>query len=85
MVELGAQLLVMMESSGEGSNGLAVADVGDGIPCFRETPDVGLQRFPSCLMEFLQIIFCARLLAHCHIVLDEYFLEIIPRFDGVLP
>ena len=53
MVELGAQLLVMMESYGEGDNGLVVADVGDGVPRLRETPDVASQRFPSCLMELL--------------------------------
>ena len=32
-VELGAQLFVMMESPSEGSDGLAVADVEDGISC----------------------------------------------------
>ena len=36
-------------------------------------------------MEFLYIIFLAKLLACCHVIPDEDFLEIIPRFDGVLP
>ena len=36
-------------------------------------------------MEFLQIILCARLLTHCHVILDKNSLKIIPRFDGVLP
>ena len=80
-VKFGAQLLMVMESSGESGDGLAVLDVGNGVPCFGETPDVALQRFPSGLMEFFQIIFCARLLACCHIIFDKDFLEIIPRFD----
>ena len=84
-VKFGAQLLMVMESSSESGDGLAVPDVGDGVPYFRETPNVALQRFPRGLMEFIQIIFCARLLARCHVILDEDFLEIIPRFDGVLP
>jgi hypothetical protein len=48
-------------------------------------PNAASQRFPSCLMKFLQIIFHARLLTCCHIIIDEDFFEIIPRFDGVLP
>ena len=76
---------MVMESSGESRDGLAVPDVGDGVPCFREAPDVASQRFPRSLMEFLQIIFHARLLACCHVILDEDFLEIIPRFDGIVP
>ena len=76
---------MVMESSGESGDGLAVPDVGDGVPCFREASNVASQRFPRSLMEFLQIIFHARLLARCHIILDEEFLEIIPRFDGILP
>ena len=76
---------MVMESSSESKDGLAIPDVGDGVPCFTEAPNVALQRFLRSLMEFLQIIFRARLLACCHIILDEDFLEIIPRFDGVLP
>ena len=76
---------MVMESSGESRDGLAVPDVGDGVPCFGEAPDVASQRFPRGLMEFLQIIFYARLLACCHVILNEDFLEIIPRFDGILP
>ena len=76
---------MVMESSGESGDGLAVPDVGDGVPCFGEAPNVASQRFLRGLMEFLQIIFHVRLLAHCHIILDEGFLEIIPRFDGILP
>ena len=76
---------MVMESSCESEDGLDVPNVGDGVPCFRETPDVASQRFPRGLMEFLQIIFRARLLARCLVILDEDFLEIIPRFDGVLP
>ena len=76
---------MVMESSSESRDGLAIPDVGDGVPCFGEVPDVALQRFPRGLMEFLQIIFCARLLARCHVILDEDFLDIIPRFDGILP
>ena len=33
---------MVMESSGESGDGLAVPDVGDGVPCFIETPDVAL-------------------------------------------
>ena len=73
-----------MESSGESGDRLAVPDVGGGVPCFREAPDVASQRIPRGLMEFLQIIFRARLLARCHVILNEDFLEIIPRFNGVL-
>ena len=40
MVKFGAQLLMVMESSGESGDGLVVLDVGDGVPCFREAPDV---------------------------------------------
>ena len=75
---------MVMESSCESGDGLDVPDVGNGVPCFGETPDVALQRFPSGLMEFFQIIFHVRLLARCHVILDEDFLEIIPRFDGIL-
>ena len=39
-VKFGARLLMVMESSGESEDGLAIPDVGDGVPCFRETPDV---------------------------------------------
>ena len=76
---------MVMESSCESGDGLAVPDVGDGVPCFGEAPDVASQRFPRSLMEFLQIIFHARLLARCHVILDKDFLEIIPRFDGIFP
>ena len=76
---------MVMEYSSESGDGLAIPDVGDGVPCFGEVPDVASQRFPRGLMEFLQIIFCARLLARCHVILDEDFLDIIPRFDGILP
>ena len=65
---------MVMESSGESRNGFAIPDVGDGVPCFGEAPDVASQRFPRGLMEFLQIIFCARLLTCCHVILDEDFL-----------
>ena len=41
-VKFGAQLLMVMEPSGESGDGLAVPDVGDGVPCFIETPDVAL-------------------------------------------
>ena len=84
VVKCRAQHLMVMESSGESRDGLVVPDVGDGVPYFREAPDVASQRFPRGLMEFLQIIFRARLLARCHVILDEDFLEIITRFDGVL-
>jgi len=84
VVKFGAQLLMVMESSIECGDGLTVPNVGDDVPCFREMPDVASQRFPRGLMEFLQIIFRARLLARCHLILDEDFLEIIPRFNGVL-
>ena len=76
---------MVMESSSESGDGLAIPDVGDGVPYFGEAPDVASQRFPRGLIEFLQIIFCARLLACCHVILDEDFLEIIPRFDEILP
>ena len=76
---------MVMVSSSKSGDGLAVPDVGDGVPCFGEAPDVASQRFPRSLMEFLQIIFHARLLARCHVILDKDFLEIIPRFDGILP
>ena len=76
---------MVMESFGESGDGLAVPDVGDGVPCFREVPNVASKRFPRGLMEFLQIIFRARLLAHCHVIISKDFLEIIPRFDGILP
>ena len=76
---------MVMESSVESIDGLAVPDVGDGVPCFEEAPDVASQRFPRGLMEFLHIIFRARLLARCHVILDEDFFEIIPRFDGIIP
>ena len=76
---------MVMESSGESRDGLAILDVGDGVPCFGETPNVASQRFPRGLMELLRIIFCPRLLARCRVIIDEDFLEIIPRFDGVLP
>ena len=76
---------MVMESSGESGDGLTVPNVGDGVPCFGEMHDVASQRFPRGLMEFLQIIFRARLLARCHVILDEDFLEIISRFDGILP
>ena len=39
-VKFGAQLLMVMESSCESGDGLAVPNVGDGVPCFRDTPDV---------------------------------------------
>ena len=52
-VKFGAQLLMVMESSGESGDGLTIPDIGDGVPCFRETPDVASQRFPRRLMEFL--------------------------------
>ena len=39
-VKFGAQLLMVMESSGESEDGLAVPGVGDGVPCFGEVPDV---------------------------------------------
>ena len=54
---------MVMESSSESGDGFAVPDVGVGVPCFEEAPDVASQRFPRGLMEFLQIIFCSRLLA----------------------
>ena len=76
---------MVMESSGESRDGLIVPDVEDGVPCFGEVPGVASHRFPRGLMEFLQIIFHARLLARCHVILDKDFLEIIPRFDGILP
>ena len=76
---------MVMESSGEREDGLAVPNAGDGVPCFREAPDVASQRIPRGLMEFLQIIFRARLLARCHVILDKDFLEFIPRFEGILP
>ena len=38
-VKFGAQLL-MVESSGESGDGLAVPDVENGVPCFGEMPDV---------------------------------------------
>ena len=76
---------MVKESSSESRDGLAVPDVEDGVPCFREALDVASQRFPRGLMEFLQIIFRVRLLAHCHVILDKDFLEIIPRFDEILP
>ena len=44
---------MVMESSGESGDGLAVPDVGDGVPCLREVLDVASQRFPIGLMEFL--------------------------------
>ena len=84
-MKFGAQLLMVMESSGESGDGLTVPDVGDGVPCFQEMPDVASQRFPRRLMEFLQIILYARLLTRCQVILDKNSLKIIPRFDGVLP
>ena len=68
---------MVMESSGESGDGFAVPDVGDGVPCFREMPDVASQRFPRGLMEFLHIIFRARLLTHCHVILNKNSLKII--------
>ena len=76
---------MVMESSSERGDGLAIPDVGDDVPCFGEAPDVASQMFPRGPMEFLQILFHARLLACCHVSLDKDFLEIIPRFDGILP
>ena len=76
---------MVMESSGESGDGLAIPNVGDDVPCFGEAPDIASQRLPRDLMEFLHIKFCARLLARCHVILNEDFLEIIPRFDGILP
>ena len=73
-VKFGAQLLMVMESSSESGDDLTVPVVGDGVPCFEEVPNVASQRFPRSLIEFLQIIFYARLLACCHVILDEDFL-----------
>ena len=53
LLKFGAQLLMVMESSGESGDGLTVPNVGDGVPCFREAPDLASQRFPRSLMEFL--------------------------------
>ena len=39
-VKYGAQLLMVMEFSGESGDGLTIPDVGDGVPYFREMPDV---------------------------------------------
>ena len=33
-VKFGAQLLMVMESSGESGDGLTIPDIGDGVPCF---------------------------------------------------
>ena len=76
---------MVMESSGESEDGLTIPDVGDGVPHFQEMPDVASQRFPRFLMEFLQKILHARLLTHCHVILNKNSLKIIPRFNGVLP
>ena len=43
---------MVMESSSESRDGLAIPDVGDGVPCFGEVPDVASQRFSRGLMEF---------------------------------
>ena len=45
--------MMVMESSGESGDGLAVPDVGDGVSYFGEAPDVASQRFPRGLMDFL--------------------------------
>ena len=39
-VKFGAQLLMVMESSCESGDGLAVPNVGDGVPCLGEVPNV---------------------------------------------
>ena len=36
-------------------------------------------------MKLLQVTLGARLLAHGHVIVGEYFLEVVPRLDGVLP
>ena len=73
------------EHFGEGSYGLAVADVGDGVPCLRDAPDEATQGLLEGLMKFFQVILDAWLLIGGHVVLGEDLLEVIPRSDGVLP
>ena len=72
------------EPLGERGNGLAAADVGDGVPRLQEAPDEATQGLPEGLMKLFQVILGAWLLVGGHVVLDEDFLEVVPRSDGVL-
>ena len=84
VVQFSTELLVVEEPLGECVNGLAVANVGDGVPRFQEAPDEATQGLPEGLMKLFQVILGAWLLVGGHVVLDEDLLEVIPRLDGVL-
>ena len=79
------ELLMVEGTLGECSNGLATADVGDGVPRLREAPDETTQGLPEGLMKLLQIVLGAWLLTSGHVVLGEDLLEVILRSNGVLP
>ena len=76
--------LLVSEPIDEGSDGLSIGDVRDGVSCLQEAPDEVTQRFPRGLMKLFQVILGAGLLACSHVVTGEDFLEVIPRSDGVL-
>ena len=72
------------EPLGERGNGLAIADVGDGVPCLQEALGEVAQGLPEGLMKLFHVILGAWLLIGGHVVLGEDLLEVIPRSDGVL-
>ena len=75
----------MSKPFGEGGDGLGISDVGNKVSCLREAPDKVVQGLLGELMKLLQVILGARLLAHGHVIVGEYFLEVVPRSNGVLP
>ena len=50
------ELLMIEEPFGERGDGLAVADVGDGVPRLREEPDEATQGLLRGLMKLFQVI-----------------------------
>ena len=73
-----------VEISDEHGDDIAIADVGDGVPHLREAPDVSTERLTRPLVKLFQVMLCTRLDVSCHEVLDEDFLEIIRRINGIL-
>ena len=81
-IELGAEVAVM-ETSDEGSYDLCFRDVGNIIPNLGKVSDVATEELRRFLIDAIQIMLGARSSTRSHVVVDENFLQLFPRSEGI--
>ena len=81
-IEFRAEVMVM-ESSDKGGDDFRFCDVGNRIPHLRKMSDVAMKELGRFLIDVIQIMLGAWPSTRSHVVVDEDFLQLFPRSDGI--